>query len=129
MKDITREWLEDAEYDIGSAKAMLKAGRYFYVVFMCHLAIEKMLKGAWVEIRKETPPKVHGLVYLAGKVFNKKDFPDDIFALINDMDDKNVITRYPDGRKQIASTLTKEYSKALLEKTEDMFLWLKKRLI
>lgn len=75
MDELTKEWLDDAEYDIGSAKAMLKAGRYFY------------------------------------------------------MDDKNVITRYPDGRKQIASALTKEYSKALLEKTEGMFSWLKKRII
>ena len=128
MKDTTREWLEDAEYDIRSAEAMLKAGRYFYVVFMCNLAVEKMLKGAWVEIKGETPPKVHGLVYLTNRVFDKEELPDEVLALINDLDDKSVITRYPDGRKQIASTLTKEYSRTLREKTEGMFSWLKKRL-
>lgn len=39
------EWLIQAEYDLDSAKAMYETGRYFYAVFMIHLAIEKGLKG------------------------------------------------------------------------------------
>ncbi len=33
-----------SEYDVETARHMLATGRYLYVVFMCHLALEKMLK-------------------------------------------------------------------------------------
>ena len=49
MKPETTVWVEDAEYDLQSAKVMLDSGRYFFVVFMCHLTIEKLLKSVIVE--------------------------------------------------------------------------------
>jgi HEPN domain-containing protein len=44
MNRVVRNWAATANYDLQTADAMYKAGRYLYVVFMCHLAIEKMLK-------------------------------------------------------------------------------------
>ena len=49
MRPETQAWVEDAEYDLQSAKAMLDSGRYFFVVFMCHLTIEKLLKSVIIE--------------------------------------------------------------------------------
>ena len=40
-------WLELASYDLESAGAMNAAGRWFYVVFMCQQAIEKLCKGLY----------------------------------------------------------------------------------
>ncbi|UCE08346.1 MAG: HEPN domain-containing protein [bacterium] len=37
-------WIEHAQYDLGTAEAMLISGRYLYVTFMCQQAIEKLLK-------------------------------------------------------------------------------------
>jgi len=34
-------WQEMSEYDLATAKAMLQTGRYLYVGFMCHQAVEK----------------------------------------------------------------------------------------
>jgi len=46
---------------------MLKTKRYIYVVFMCHLSLEKMLK-AHVEMEENKfPPKIHDLVKLSIK--------------------------------------------------------------
>ena len=45
----TTEWLRQSEYDIDTAEAMCRAGRYVYAAFMCQLAIEKALKGLVVE--------------------------------------------------------------------------------
>lgn len=39
-----RNWIAMADYDLETAKHMLKTGRYIYVVFMCHLSLEKMIK-------------------------------------------------------------------------------------
>ena len=42
MRPETEAWVEDAQYDLQSAKVMLDSGRYFVVVFMCHPTIEKL---------------------------------------------------------------------------------------
>jgi HEPN domain-containing protein len=64
MEQRTTEWLRQAEYDLETATFMFNGARYFYAVFMCHLAIEKALKGLYFERRRQLPPKVHNLVYL-----------------------------------------------------------------
>lgn len=45
MDNKSAEWLKQADYDLETAKYMFEGGRCFYTVFMCHLAIEKALKG------------------------------------------------------------------------------------
>ncbi len=45
MSDKSKEWLKQADYDMDTADAMFDNKRYFYAVFMCHLSIEKALKG------------------------------------------------------------------------------------
>lgn len=123
MEDATKMWLDDADYDIGSAAAMLKAGRYFYVVFMCHLAVEKMLKAVWYEERKDYPPKTHNLLYLLKET--KLQPQDKFIELITDLNDKNVMSRYPDGRRELAGELTSESAKQILSDARGFFKWLK----
>jgi len=45
MKKRSEEWLKQSNYDIATAEYMYEGGRYFYAVFMCHLSVEKALKG------------------------------------------------------------------------------------
>lgn len=60
-------WLDLAEYDLKTAKAMLKSKRYLYVGFMCHQVVEKALKAFFVENLKTQPPYIHNLTRLAEK--------------------------------------------------------------
>ena len=48
-----------ANYDLETAKAMLKTKRYLYVGFMCNQVIEKILKAYFVKIKKVQPPYTH----------------------------------------------------------------------
>ena len=48
------EWFKQADYD--GNRIMFKGERYFYTVFMCHLSIEKALKGLIIQKNKEAPP-------------------------------------------------------------------------
>jgi HEPN domain-containing protein len=43
------EWFKQADYDLETAEAMFITGRYIYTVFMCHLSIEKELKGLYAK--------------------------------------------------------------------------------
>ena len=47
-------WETSAEYDLLTAEAMQKAGRYLYVAFMCQQAIEKINKGLYVLYNKKS---------------------------------------------------------------------------
>lgn len=55
------------EYDLETFKAMHGSGRYFYALFMIHLAIEKGLKGLFWKVLKEVPPKTHHLKILSSE--------------------------------------------------------------
>jgi HEPN domain-containing protein len=61
MKKATTNWLLSATYDLKTAATLLKNKRYIYVVFMCHLALEKILKAILSEMLKELPPYIHNL--------------------------------------------------------------------
>lgn len=37
-------WLDIAIYDVETAETLYRGGRWLYVAFMCHQAIEKTLK-------------------------------------------------------------------------------------
>ena len=47
-----KEWLAQADYDMDTAADLFRAGRYIYTVFMCHLSIEKTLKGLYRKYSK-----------------------------------------------------------------------------
>ena len=44
MKKEVKNWLDSAKYDLETAEHMFNTGRYVYTIFMCHLALEKILK-------------------------------------------------------------------------------------
>lgn len=48
MNEKIRYWIDLAEYDLETARVMLTGKRFLYVGFMCHQAIEKILKGYYV---------------------------------------------------------------------------------
>jgi len=75
MSEKHEEWLKQANYDMDTADAMFSSGRYFYAVFMCHLSIEKSLKGLYLYSKEltEVPPKTHNLLYLLKKIQKKPD--------------------------------------------------------
>ncbi len=50
MEDRIQYWIDLADYDLETAKAMRQTQRYLYVGFMCHQAIEKILKAYYVKV-------------------------------------------------------------------------------
>ena len=74
MKSSGMEWLKQAEYDLETAEYLFSGGRYLYSVFMCHLAIEKALKGLYEKIIGDFPPKlIICFIYLKKLIKNLKN--------------------------------------------------------
>lgn len=58
------KWIERSQYDLETADALLAAGRYIYVVFMCQQAVEKTFKAVLAYRGLDVPP-IHNLRRLA----------------------------------------------------------------
>ena len=118
-----QEWLKQAEYDMETAEYMFDGGRYFYTVFMCHLSIEKALKGLYQERVKEIPPKVHNLVYLTKIIGNKP--PETIGKFFVKLNQTNVATRYPEELDNLQRDFTQPLVEDILKKGKEALKWIK----
>jgi len=59
MRKDTANWIALTDYDIETARHMLETGRYLYVIFLCHLSLEKILKAHVAEVTQTLPIKTH----------------------------------------------------------------------
>ncbi|OHB66907.1 MAG: DNA-binding protein [Planctomycetes bacterium RBG_13_62_9] len=125
MDKRTLEWLKQADYDMDTAEFMTRGGRYFYAVFMCHLAIEKALKGLYQHTLQEAPPKTHNLIYLLNKIGLRADADKSkVIAILNEA---NITTRYPDDIDKLQSKYTQEIASRILAGTKEILEWIKKQ--
>ena len=121
----TSEWLKQAEYDFETAEAMSMAGRYIYSVFMCHLAIEKAIKGIYAKQIKKDPPKTHDLVYISETI--SLDLSVEHSNFLDTLNDLSIPTRYPDELEKLIKQYSKERSNELLNNTKDLLQCLKEK--
>ena len=124
MKFATKNWIDTANYDLKTAEAMLKSKRYIYVVFMCHLATEKMIKAIISAEIEGLPPKSHGLLYLSGKALIQ--FPEDLQEFIEQLDNVSVVTRYPEDLKKLSKEFNKNKAEEILSLTRRTLRWLRR---
>lgn len=123
MARTPQEWLKQADYDMDTAEYMFNGERYFYAVFMCHLSIEKALKGLYQKRLNELPPKVHNLIYLLNKIEIK--LPEHIGRFLVKLNEASIITRYPDEIDKMQRDFTNPVVKNILSKSREALEWIK----
>jgi HEPN domain-containing protein len=127
MNNVTKNWIASSNYDMQTAKAMFETGRYLYVVFICHLAMEKMLKALLSQkYPQDIPPKIHNLITLAQKAGIKP--PDNLKDFFLRIDNVSVVTRYTEDMRALAKDFNKESAKLILSETRKILKWLKQNL-
>lgn len=114
MLEETKNWLDMVDYDIDTARQMFKTKRYVYVIFMCHLAIEKALKAIVCEETNKFPPRTHDLILLTN--LGKVEFPEDLLNYIGIINNVAVVTRYPEDLSKLVSSYTKAVAQEYLNK-------------
>ena len=124
MRSDTRNWIEMAEYDLETARHMLATGRFLYVIFMCHLALEKMLKAHFTAVHHSVPPKTHDLLYLVKK--SGLDLPQPYLEFVGKINNASVPTRYPDDLRKMIAQYPEPIARSYLEETQEVLLWLRK---
>jgi HEPN domain-containing protein len=121
VEQVNREaanWLSGAQYDIETAGHMLKTGRYPYVIFMCHLTIEKTLKALVCEETNAPPPRTHDLQKLA--VLGKVRLKPNLEQFLAQVTDAHIATRYPEDVAQMILQYSKTVAQEFLERTTEV---------
>ncbi len=126
MKNEIKNWLDSAVYDLETAEQMFKTGRYIYTVFMCHLALEKVLKAKVEENKRKTPPKTHDLEYLVSLAGLSPD--KDMEKFIVEISNLSIVTRYPKDFSRMLKDFLRERVEVILLKTKESFQWIKQSI-
>ncbi len=119
-----QEWLRQADYDMDTAEYMYTGGRYMYAVFMCHLAVEKALKGIYQKKLERVPPRTHNLLYLIEKT--QVQPPADLQETVIFLNRLSIPTRYPDDLQRMMKEYTQEKTGEIFERSKEVLRWLKK---
>lgn len=119
----TKNWIESSDYDAQTATHMLQTGRYIYVIFMCHLAIEKLLKAIVHEDTGKLPHKTHDLIYLLQ--ITKINLPEHLLEFVGKINNASIVTRYPEDLSKIISAYPERVAKEYLNCTYEVITWLK----
>jgi len=126
MEKRTEEWLRQADYDIDTAEYMHQGGIYLHSVFMCHLAVEKALKGLYFERRNQFPPKSHSLVYLLNEV--GVSLPENLGRFVVRLSEASIPTRYPENLSNVQKEFTEGIVKDILASGKEVILWIRAQL-
>lgn len=127
MDRIVKHWIERAEYDLETAKAMLDSARYLYVAYTCQQAIEKILKAIIAQQNKENLP-IHNLNRLAEIAELKHDLTPDKFNFLAELTPYCIEARYGDYKESLSEIIDKEKAKIIYEETKRIFQWLLQRI-
>jgi HEPN domain-containing protein len=119
-------WLSCAVYDMETAEAMLKSGRWFYVVYTCEQAIEKLVKGLYTLYVDDNVPKVHNITKLVRCFENSLKGPvkPEFIQLFDNLTGLYLSSRYPDFTNNVSSAVDKTIAEGIFEKTKEAFKWL-----
>lgn len=119
------EWFLQSDYDFETAEAMYTSGRYIYAIFMCHLSLEKALKGLYLKRKNEHPMKSHDLVYFVQKIELEID-PINLEFILR-LNRLSVPTRYPDDLRKLIKSFTQDTTKEFLIAAKTIQQWIKQQ--
>jgi len=122
MADAAEQWAAQSLYDIETAKAMLDASRYLYVLFCCQQAVEKMLKALIAKRTRELPPRLHNLMRLAEVA--SLTIPEDTAHLFRRLTDFYIASRYPEELETATWSVDAAQVQQTYVATEEVLRWL-----
>jgi HEPN domain-containing protein len=106
---------------------MFNSGRQIYAVFMCHLSIEKAIKGLLYVPFREIPPRSHSLVLLLTRLDVRP--PENLGKVIVKIGEASIPTRYPDDLAKVQQDYSAEVVRELLDRGREVTAWIKKQLL
>ena len=119
-------WLQIAQYDLDTAETMFTGGRWFYVVFMCQQALEKLCKGLYNFYIDDDVPRVHNIPFILAKIETSLPFKvePEINEFLDNLSSYYLYNRYPNFPSLSNIHIDKNKAEETLDKTKEVFVWL-----
>ena len=121
-------WTDLSDRDLETAEWVNKGGYNLHTGYMCHQAVEKIMKGYFTKLMENTPPYTHNLKDLAIKIGLYDLMSDQQKAFIGTLNPLNIEARYPEYKNKIAQTMTKEVTQNILTNTKELLQWTKQKM-
>ena len=131
-------WRVLSDYDIETVECLISGKRWTYVTFVCHQAVERLLKGMHIYHLKKETPKSHNLSYLFNEVSKNTDFSELLSRKENGEEEQfehedflidlmyYYMTDYPFSyKKTMDCFVDEETAMKVYEKTLEILTWLK----
>ena len=120
-----KEWFFQSDYDLETAYQMLQSGRNIYCIFMCHLSLEKALKGLYIKQLNKFPPKLYDLIYFVNKTsLLLEDKRLNFLMWLNRM---RIITLYPEDLRNMINLFSRDYTSDIYEQVKTIQQWMKQQ--
>ena len=123
MNEVVKNWIRSSQYDIKTAEALYESKRYVYVIFMCHLSVEKAVKAVVLDRRKKSPPKTHDLLRLIELA--EINVPDNHWPIIAHLNEASVPTRYPEDMSKLVRYYNRLAAQRYLKESKELLRWLR----
>lgn len=116
-REEAKNWYDGAIIDLEEAKSALLNKRLNWALFAAHQAVEKVLKAAYIILKRKRGPKTHDLTRLAS-VF---DFLADFKPIISELSPYYTVARYPNAAfERPWEAISEETAKRLVEAAEEV---------
>lgn len=118
-KEVERLILQ-ARRDLENARKNIKIEAYEVTAFLSHQAVEKYLKGAWIQKKRQRPPATHYLKELGKGLRIPKRLAANLLFLNPDY----TVARYPDAANGVPYELYDEATaRAKVKAAEEISRW------
>ena len=123
-KKIIQNWYELANYDLDSAEAMFKTGRYLYVAFLCQQTVEKTLKGIFLKETLQTPIYTHNLRRLAKRLSFYENLNQEQIGQLDRLNGYYIESRYTEALEEMRKAIGRDEARNILKECKEMIEWL-----
>lgn len=127
-KDLVQAWLDQVHEDISAAECLLQGGHGLYVAFLCHQALEKVLKAYYLATHDDDPPYIHSHGRLLDICGLTDELPPENLRFIDFMVPMYIKARYPQQKLVAARLLDKETCLYIIDKTKELTQWIEEHL-
>jgi len=119
IREEARNWFDGALVDLEEAKSALSNRRYNWALFAAHQAVEKVLKAAFIVLRRRRPPKSHDLTRLLSEL--DIEISEDLRVGITELTPYYTIARYPNaGLERPWESISRTTAERLLRVAEEV---------
>ena len=123
-----QHWVNMADRDIEAAEWNSKGKYNLHAGYLCHQAVEKLLKARFVKIKEETPPYTHDLFRLAELTGLFDMMSDEQKDFLAELDPLQIKARYQEYKDAVEEKMTDETTQEILTKTKELVTWIKQKI-